>query len=91
MNRRTFLRATALAGATGLVGLRPDHVLAEPPPETTQLRLVKIPSVCQAPEYVAGELLQAEGFTNVEYIQKAGALGIRTHSPRARPTSTTTS
>jgi NitT/TauT family transport system substrate-binding protein len=32
--------------------------------------------VCQAPQYVAGELLQAEGFTDVQYVRKAGALGI---------------
>src|SRR5439155_25207694 len=63
-------------GLAGLHGLRPEPVAAEPPPETATLRLVKIPSVCQAPQYVAGELLQAEGFTNVQYVQKAGALGI---------------
>jgi NitT/TauT family transport system substrate-binding protein len=74
--RRDVLTRSALAGAAGLLGVRPEPVTAEPPPETTTLRLVKIPSVCQAPQYVAGELLQAEGFTDVQYVQKAGALGI---------------
>src|SRR5256885_16965519 len=73
LSRREFVGGLALAG---LHGLRPEPVAAEPPPETATLRLVKIPSVCQAPQYVAGELLQAEGFTNVQYVQKAGALGI---------------
>src|SRR5207302_1642209 len=76
LSRREFVGGMALAGMAGLHGLRPEPVAAEPPPETATLRLVKIPSVCQAPQYVAGELLQAEGFTNVQYVQKAGALGI---------------
>ena len=74
--RREFVSGLTLAGTAGLLGMGPETVSAEPPPETTTLRLVKIPSVCQAPQYVAGELLRAEGFTNVEYVQKAGALGI---------------
>jgi NitT/TauT family transport system substrate-binding protein len=74
--RRKFLRGAALAGTAGLVGLRAEHALAEPPPETTRLKLVKIPSICQAPQYVAEALLKVEGFTDVEYVQKGGALGI---------------
>jgi NitT/TauT family transport system substrate-binding protein len=76
LSRREFVCGLALAGTVGLQGLRPEPVAAEPPPETATLRLVKIPSVCQAPQYVAGELLKAEGFTDVQYVQKGGALGI---------------
>ncbi len=76
LSRREFVCGLALAGTVGLDGLRPEPVAVEPPPETATLRLVKIPSVCQAPQYVAGELLKAEGFTNVQYVQKGGALGI---------------
>jgi NitT/TauT family transport system substrate-binding protein len=76
LSRREFVCGLALAGTVGLEGLRPEPVAAEPPPETATLRLVKIPSVCQAPQYVAGELLKAEGFTDVQYVQKGGALGI---------------
>jgi len=65
-----------LAGTAGLLGLKPESVAAEPPPETTKLRLVKIPSICQAPQYVAEELLKSEGFTDVQYLKKEGALGI---------------
>jgi NitT/TauT family transport system substrate-binding protein len=76
MNRRRFLRRLGIAGIAGSLGLRATTANAEPPPETTKLRLVKIPSICQAPQYVADELLRAEGFTDVQYVQKPGAGGI---------------
>ncbi len=41
---------------------------AEPPPETKRIRLVKIPAICLAPEYLAEELLRLEGFSEVEYV-----------------------
>jgi NitT/TauT family transport system substrate-binding protein len=62
--RRQFLRAMATAGVTGLAGWRPPIASAEPPPETTRLRLVRIPSICQAPQYVADDLFRSEGFTD---------------------------
>ena len=40
----------------------------EGPPEVTTIRLVKFPSICVAPYYVAEELLHAEGFTDVRYV-----------------------
>ena len=40
----------------------------DPPPETTRLRLMKIPSICLAPQYLAEEFLPAEGFTDVQYL-----------------------
>src|SRR5882757_6165917 len=36
--------------------------------ETTTVRLGKIPSICIAPGYVADELLRAEGFTDIRYV-----------------------
>jgi NitT/TauT family transport system substrate-binding protein len=54
-----------------LLGLRPGQGAAEPPPETARLRLVRGPAICVAPEYVAEELLQGEGFTEVQYVKKA--------------------
>ncbi len=65
--RREFLGGLTLAGTTGFLGLRPEPAAAEPPPETTKLRLVQGVSICQAPQYVAEELLRAEGFTDVHY------------------------
>jgi NitT/TauT family transport system substrate-binding protein len=43
-SRREFLGPT-LAGTAGLLGLRPDPEAAEPPPETTTLRLGRNPSL----------------------------------------------
>jgi NitT/TauT family transport system substrate-binding protein len=74
--RRRFLGGLALAGTAGLLGLHPRLVAAEPPPETRRIRLVQIPSICQAPQYVAEALLRSEGFTEVHYLQKAGTDGI---------------
>jgi len=71
-SRREFLELT-LAGTAGLLGLKPEPVAAEPPPETTTLRLVQSPGdLCQAPKYVAEELLRSEGFTEVQYVKKDG-------------------
>jgi NitT/TauT family transport system substrate-binding protein len=67
-DRREFLGRMALGGAAALVGLRPGRADAEPPPETTKLRLLEIPASCVAPQYIAEELLKAEGFTDVQYL-----------------------
>src|ERR1700745_4081452 len=65
--RRRFLTLTALAGAAGV--LPPSRIrAAEPPLETTTVRLAKIPVICFAPQYVCEALLRAEGFTDVGYI-----------------------
>ncbi len=58
--RRRFLSGLALAGTTGFLGLRLHRVAAEPPPETTRLRLFKIPGICLAPQYVAEDLLRQD-------------------------------
>jgi NitT/TauT family transport system substrate-binding protein len=74
--RRAFLGGLTLAGTAGLLSLHSSRVTAEPPPETRRIRLVRIPSICQAPQYVAEELLRSEGFAEVHYIQKEGTEGI---------------
>jgi NitT/TauT family transport system substrate-binding protein len=76
--RRAFLSGLTLAGTAGLLGLHSRPVAAEPPPETTRIRLVRVPSICQAPSYVAEALLRSEGFTEVHYLQKAGTADIET-------------
>jgi NitT/TauT family transport system substrate-binding protein len=45
---------------------------AEPPPETRKIRLVHVPAICLAPQYLAEELLRLEGFSEVEYVEIAG-------------------
>ena len=65
--RRRFLTTLSLASATGLVGARPA-VAEEGAPEITSVRIQKSPSICNAPRYVAEELLRAEGFTDIRYV-----------------------
>ena len=66
-SRREFLTGTSMLGAATLLGL-PRTAAAEPPPETTRIRLVRVPVMCLAPLYVAEELLRMEGFSSVEYV-----------------------
>src|SRR5262245_56310466 len=75
-SRRQFLAGMTLTGAAGLFGLHPRSVAAAAPPETTRIRLVQIPSICQAPSYVAEALLRSEGFTEVHYLKKQGTADI---------------
>jgi len=67
-SRRKFLTRTSALGAASLLG-RSRMAAAEPPPEVETIRLVKIPGICIAPEYLAGELLRLEGFAKVEYAE----------------------
>jgi NitT/TauT family transport system substrate-binding protein len=67
-SRREFLGGLTLAGTAGLLGLSSGLVTAEPPPETTRIRLARTPGLCVAPEYMAEALLQGEGFTEVQYV-----------------------
>src|SRR5712692_5745898 len=72
-SRRRFLGGVTLAGTAGLLGLYPGPVVAAPPPETTTLRLLKETGrICWAPQYVAEDLLRAEGFTDVTYVDFPG-------------------
>jgi NitT/TauT family transport system substrate-binding protein len=76
--RRRFLGGLTLTGTAGLLSLHARPVAAEPPPETTRIRLVRTPSICQAPQYVAEALLHSEGFTEVHYLPKEGTADIET-------------
>src|SRR5262245_1186703 len=76
LSRRRFLGGLTLVGTAGFLGWHPRSTAAEPPPETTRLRLTKVPSTCRAPQWVAEELLAAEGFTEVQYVPvEAGGKG----------------
>ena len=64
--RRGFLGGIAAAGAAGLIGA-PRAEAAEAALETTTVRLQK-PSLCVSSLYIAEELLRAEGFTDIRYV-----------------------
>jgi NitT/TauT family transport system substrate-binding protein len=65
--RRHFLGTLSMAGAASLVRA-PRVMAAEEILETTTVRLTKVPGICVAPQYVAEELLRAEGFTEIRYV-----------------------
>ena len=69
-DRREFIKGvSALAGTSGLLGYDIRPSAAEPPPETTKLRIHESTLTCIAPQIVAQELLYAEGFTDVRYVK----------------------
>ncbi len=71
-NRREFLGRVGLAGTAGFLGLQPESFAAEPPAETTKIRLAyHSRSLCHAPLYVAEDSLRGEGFTDVQYVKTA--------------------
>src|SRR6266851_478066 len=70
--RRSFLTTLSLAGAAGLVRAAPT-LAVEGPLETTTVRIANRHSLCNAPQHVAEELLRAEGFTEIRYIETTPA------------------
>jgi NitT/TauT family transport system substrate-binding protein len=73
-SRRRFLAALSSAGAASVMGA-PASIAQEQPPETTTIRLAKSRSICIAPQYVADQLLRAEGFTDVRYVPSDAGIG----------------
>ena len=73
MERRAILGALAAGVVGSVIGPRPGFA-AEPPPETTRIRLPRFPFdiACVAPMWVAEELLRAEGFKTMEYVSDQG-------------------
>jgi NitT/TauT family transport system substrate-binding protein len=69
-SRRRFLIGLSLSGVAGIIAA-PRSAHAEPPPETTSVRLPQWigEGYCWAAPYIAGELLRAEGLTDVRYVQ----------------------
>jgi NitT/TauT family transport system substrate-binding protein len=65
--RRRFLSTLSLAGAAGL-GLAQRAYAAEGPLEITTVRLLRTPAICHAPQFVAEQLLYAEGFREIRFI-----------------------
>jgi NitT/TauT family transport system substrate-binding protein len=66
-SRRRFLATLSSAGAASLIGA-PGVLAQQAPPETSIVRFTKGPSICLAPQFVADELLRAEGFADICYV-----------------------
>src|SRR5262245_62108842 len=73
ISRREFLASAALGGVA--LASEPRPAAAEPPPETTRLRVHHSLSLCLAPLYVAEDLLRGEGFTELQYVRPHGPPG----------------
>ena len=79
--RRDFLTTLSAAGATSVFNVR-GLLAADGPPETNTIRLGKLRGICLAPQYVAEELLRAEGFTDVRYVESEGGIALLDKIPR---------
>jgi NitT/TauT family transport system substrate-binding protein len=70
--RRRFLTTLSFAGAAGLLP-GSQSLAVEGALETTSVRLGKnFGSICIAPQYVVVDLLRAEGFTQIHYVEELG-------------------
>jgi NitT/TauT family transport system substrate-binding protein len=85
-SRRRFLTNAALAGGAGLSGFGSwgKALAAEPPPEITTIRFEKDIGTCIAPQ-VFPELLRAEGFTDIRYVELTEARGRRAGADHMGP------
>jgi NitT/TauT family transport system substrate-binding protein len=72
--RRRFLAGLSLAGAARL--LPAPAIAAEERLETTSVRFMHIPSLCHAPQFVSEDLLRAEGFTDIRYVEGSSSAEI---------------
>jgi NitT/TauT family transport system substrate-binding protein len=68
VSRRQIVRGLAATGAAAVLRLPTRAIAAEAPLETTKVTLHHSLSICQAPQYVAEELLRGEGFTEVKFL-----------------------
>jgi NitT/TauT family transport system substrate-binding protein len=71
-NRRRFLSALSAACTVGLFGAPISG--ADDTLETTRIRFAKSAAICHAPQYVAEDLLRAEGFTDIQYLVRPPAV-----------------
>lgn len=69
-NRRQLLEAGVAVGGASLLGLHAAPARAEPPPETSRIRIAKTSALCMAPHFLAEDLLRGEGFENIQYVDK---------------------
>jgi NitT/TauT family transport system substrate-binding protein len=79
---RRYVVAALAGGVAGLIGapmlMTGRSFAEEPPPETTTIRLPKGTLLCNLPQYLADDLLRAEGFTDVQRVPTAGQQPVAT-------------
>jgi NitT/TauT family transport system substrate-binding protein len=66
--RRRFLAGASALAAAGLSSAYRAALAADPPAELRKIRLLHIPAICHAPQYLAEEMLRLEGFAEIEYV-----------------------
>src|SRR5215468_6399608 len=69
LHRRDFLVSASFAAAASLLG-RGESFAQEGPPETATVRIPTGTLICNAPTYIADELLRAEGFTDIRHVPR---------------------
>jgi NitT/TauT family transport system substrate-binding protein len=67
--RRRFLCTAALAGGACMLPSLGAQA-ADPGPETTTIRLPEAPAICTMPQMITEQLLQAEGFTDIRFVDE---------------------
>src|SRR6516162_4857737 len=67
--RRRFLGSAALAGVPSMLP-RLGARAAEPSLETTAIKLPKAPAICTMPQMIPQQLLEAEGFTDIRFVDE---------------------
>jgi NitT/TauT family transport system substrate-binding protein len=65
--RRCFLASASLAGAGAALRARGVHA-EDRGLETTTIKLPRTPAICTMPEMITEQLLRAEGFTDIRYV-----------------------
>jgi NitT/TauT family transport system substrate-binding protein len=66
--RRSFLTYAGGIATAACLSIPARAVAADPPPEINRVRLLHVPAICHAPQYLAEEMLYLEGITEVEYV-----------------------
>jgi NitT/TauT family transport system substrate-binding protein len=72
-SRRRFLASLGAASAASLID-GPNSRAQDGRLETTTVRIARSVGICIAPQYVADELLRAEGFTDIRYVTTEGGI-----------------
>ena len=68
-SRRDFLTSLSAAGAAGVLGARRIARRRAAAGDDHRPDRQDPPGICIAPQYVAEDLLRAEGFTDIRYVE----------------------